>query len=101
MSKADTTLTREKLEAVVDALVEVVGSWNDAAQDEDLGRSNDLLILTLADDGSGSVGRRRPDYLGPDGQVVRDVEDWHEFADVDGLVRVLRDEGIEVENGSS
>ncbi len=73
---------RAQLEAVHDALVEVVDAWNDAAADEDRGWSNNAICLTLYDDGSGSIGRRR----GKD-----TVEDWHDFDDFEQLVKVLKD----------
>jgi hypothetical protein len=85
------TMTPAQLEAVHDALVQIVDSWNDAAADEDRGRSNDALCLTLYDDGSGRLGRRSPgnNY---------EVEDWHDFSDLAGLLAVLRDaEHAEIE----
>jgi hypothetical protein len=84
-------MTREALEAVVDALVGVVDSWNGAAADEDRGRSNDAICLTLYDDGSGTIGRRHPGGS--------EVEDWHQFDTFNELVEKLRDgEGVEVED---
>ncbi len=82
-------MTRSQLESVFDALVEIIDSWNSAAEDEDRGRSNNLICLTLGDDGSGMVGRRWP---GEDR-----VEDFHQFDDIGDLVRVLDSEGVEVE----
>lgn len=52
-------MTRKQLEAVHDALTQLIDSWNDAAADEDRGRSNDGLVLTVFDDGSGTIGRRK------------------------------------------
>ena len=82
-------MTRTQLEAVWEALVEIVDSWNDAAADEDRGRSNDRICLTLCDDGSGSLGRRS--------WGIEAVEDWHDFADLDGLLKVFVDQGVEIE----
>lgn len=83
-------MTRQQLEAVVDCLVELVSDWNDAAEDEDRGRADDAICLTLCDDGSGRLGRRRT--------ASSEVEDWHEFNDLDGLIEVLtQGECVELE----
>lgn len=83
-------MTREQLEAVVNELVAVVDSWNDAQADDDRGKGNNAICLTLWDDGSGRIGVRRWD--GKDGLTT---EDMHDFADLDGLAKVLDDEGAE------
>lgn len=88
-------MTRKQLEAVHEALTEIIDSWNDAAADEDRGRSNDALVLTLDDDGSGSLGRRVRawEYGVPDS-----VEDLYDFRDVGELLDVLANrEGVELE----
>lgn len=85
-------LTREQLEAVIEGLVVIVDSWNDAAADEDRGRSNDAICLTLWDDGSGRIGRRS-------WFESNQVEDWHEFNNLDELIQKLRDEGLEIAEG--
>ncbi len=82
-------MTRNQLEAVVDAFVEIIDSWNDGDVDEDRGRSNNAICLTLWDDGSGKIGRRFSEG--------HEVEDFHEFDDIIDLVRVLSNEGIDVE----
>lgn len=84
-------MTREQLEAVWDALVGIAGEWN---RDDGTGTRNDFLCLTLADDGSGRLGRRS-------GLSMSRVEDFHDFDDVDGLVKVLRDAGVEVRDDAS
>lgn len=89
-------MTKASLESVIDALVEIVDGWNDAAVDEDRGRSNDTLCLTLYDDGSGFLGRR-DSYDGPDGERVNDIDDWCEFSNIEELVTVLESEGVEIE----
>ena len=81
-------MTKAQLEAVVEALVEIVSSWNEAAADEDRGPGNDAICLTLGDDGSGSIGRRN--------WFADSVEDFHDFADLDDLIGILKDEGTEV-----
>jgi hypothetical protein len=81
-------MTVEQLRAVWETLTELVDAWNDAAADEDRGRANNALAVTLYDDGSGRIGRRN----WHDGTV----DDWHEFNNFEELVVVLRDsEGVE------
>jgi len=80
-------MNRSQLEAVHDALVEIIDGWNSSAADDDRGPSNDTICLTLGDDGAGFIGRRSA------GQDT--VEDWHTFKDLDELVSVLKDEGVE------
>lgn len=85
-------MKKEQLEAVHEALVEILDAWNDAAADEDRGRANDALVLTLWDDGSGFLGRR--DHCHDD-----KVEDFHEFHDFDGLLKTLTEkEGVELDS---
>jgi hypothetical protein len=98
MSMKEGTITKGQIASVMNALTEIVDSWNDAAQDDDRGRSNDLLILTVADDGSGHLGKRHPTYKGPYGSDVIDVEDWHAFKDYEDLFGVFTAEGITVED---
>lgn len=83
-------MTRAQLEAVHDALTEIIDSWNDAAADDDRGRSHDALCLTIDDDGSGRIGRRATWDEGR-------VEVWHDFNNMDELLQWFIDEGIEVE----
>lgn len=86
-------MTKAQLEAVIEELVAIVDSWNDAQADDDRGRGNDGIVLSLWDDGSGTIGRRRFGIGGePD-----DFEDWHDFADLEGLIGVLGAEGTELE----
>lgn len=73
-------MTREQLEAVHEALTDLVGAWNDASADEDKGPNNHAITLTLWDDGSGRIGVRK---------FGNEVEDMHGFDDFDGLVKVL------------
>jgi hypothetical protein len=85
-------MTRSQLEAVHDMLAELIGSWNNAAAREDRGPPNNAIVLTVSDDGSGSIGRRRS---GED-----TVEDFHAFRDVDELVKVLEEcEYVEIDEG--
>jgi hypothetical protein len=79
-------MTRAQLEAVHDALVSIIDGWNDAAVVIGRGRANDALCLTLFDDGSGRLGRRA-------GWDFREVQDFHSFDDLDGLLALLREEG--------
>jgi hypothetical protein len=81
-------MDRAHLKAVVEDLVDLVDSWNDAVADEDWGRADYALCLTLFDDGSGRLGRR--DW------GSGEVEDLHSFVNLDDLVRVLADEGVEL-----
>ena len=84
-------MTKSQLESVIDALVEIVDGWNDAAADDERGRANDAICLSLWDDGSGTLGRRAA-------WSINEVEDWHEFDNIDELLRVLLDgEGVELE----
>ena len=85
-------MTKAQLEAVHDALVEIIDSWNQAAADEDRGPSNDAICLTLYDDGSGTIGRRT---FGIEG-----VEEFHGFDNFDSFVSILeKGEGVEFEEG--
>jgi hypothetical protein len=86
-------VTKDQLEAVVDALAEVVDSWNEAAADDGRGPANDALCLTIWDDGSGSLGRRS-------WGTPNEVEDWHGFQDTAGLAEILADYGVEVHDPS-
>ena len=89
-------MTKAKLESVIDALVEIVDGWNDAAVDDDRGRSNDKICLTIYDDGSGFLGRRN-DYDGPNGKTTT-IDDWHQFDGMEQLINVLKEEGVEFED---
>lgn len=93
-------MTRAEIENVLNALAEIIDGWNDAAADEDRGRRNDALCLTVFDDGSGRLGRRCWTYSDKPGEPDMDVEDWHDFDDADGLVKLLLDQGIEFEDKS-
>jgi hypothetical protein len=91
-------MTQQQLEAVVDALIGIVTSWNRAGADEGCGSSNHAVHLTLFDDGSGRVGRRRFGGEDRNGMPQLDTEDWHDFRDFGELVKVLHDgEGVEFE----
>ncbi len=81
-------MTRQQLEAVVDALVEIVDGWNDAMVEDDRGRGDRRLCLTLHDDGSGTLGEVREAWIKED-MCMSHVEDFHEFRDLDELVKVL------------
>lgn len=83
-------MTRRQLEAVHDALAELIDSINDAGADEDRGRSNDALCLTIFDDGSGRLGCRKWFSTG-------ETEDWSDFDNFDQLVEVLKDQGVEID----
>lgn len=84
-------MTRTQLEAIHEALTELIDCWNAAAEDGDRGRAQDALCLTLYDDGSGSLGRRSPH--------TDQVEDWHTFNDAECLWRLLTEEwGLEGED---
>ena len=91
-------MTKAQLEAVHEALCEIIDSWNSSGVDDDRGRSNDAVHITIHDDGSGFLGVRRCHHgaKGLDGQELNGVEDWHEFKDLDGLFELFRDQGIEV-----
>ncbi len=84
-------MKRTQLEAVHEVLTELIDGLNDAAADEDRGRSNDALCLTVFDDGSGRCGRRSH-------FASNEVEDWHDFDDLAGLAKVLADMGVEMED---
>lgn len=89
-------MTKSQLEAVYDALVELADSWNDAAANEDRGRGNKFLILTIADDGSGMIGQRDP--YKPSYVSNTLISDHYEFKDFDEFVNILKDgEGVEIE----
>ncbi len=75
-------MTKSQLEAAVTALTEIIGGLNLKNQ------RCDALMLTLFEDGSGMVGRR------PIGTV--EVEDWHNFDDMDGLLTVFTSHGMEI-----
>ena len=78
-------MTRQQLEAVIEALAEVVSSWNDGKVNEGRGHG---LCLTLYEDGSGRLGMRSSSY-------ATYVQDTHTFGSFDGLCRVLEDgEGV-------
>ncbi len=74
----------------IDALAELVGSENRAAEDEDRGRANRALCVTVFDDGSGRLGRR--------GAGGGEVEDYRDFGSAEELVALLRGEGVEIED---
>lgn len=83
-------MTRDQLAAVVYALVEIIDSWNDSAADEDRGRSDDGICLTLWDDGSGNISRRV--------SGTAEVEDIHDFDNLNDLVDALvYGEGVELD----
>lgn len=82
-------MTKSQIETVVGGLVEIIESWNDT-DGEDRGRRNDAICLTLFDDGSGLLGRRRCFEM-------NHVEDWHDFKNLDELAELFRDQGLEVE----
>lgn len=85
-------MTKRELEAVHEELVSIVDGWNDAAADEDRGRANDALCLTLYDDGSGRVGRRL-------WYENSRVEDFYGFNNLDDLLKALVDnENTEVDD---
>ncbi len=86
----ETDLKLSQLEAVVNALAEQMNADNSACQDEDKGRGRQMLVLTICDDGSGSVGYR---HLG-----MKEVEDCFDFHDAAQLAQVLHDMGTEVED---
>ena len=76
-------MTRQQLEAVIEALAKVVSSRNDGKVNEGRG-----LCLTLYEDGSGRLGMRSSSY-------ATYVQDTHTFGSFDGLCRVLEDgEGV-------
>jgi hypothetical protein len=87
-------MTRRELENVIDSLVEIAYSWNQGAADEDRGPDSSALCLTLFDDGSGRLGRRR--WTGIPGNL--DVEDYYDFNNLEELARVLEDECVEFED---
>ena len=84
-------MTRSQLEAVYDELVSMIGAQNSAAADDDRGPANDRLCLTLGDDGAGAIGRR----IRYDEESNDEVEDYYEFKDLDELVGILEDYGVE------
>lgn len=84
-------MTREQLEAVYDELVSNVGSTNRAVADEDRGPGCQMLVLSIADDGSGSIGQRHPSDAA--------VQDWYAFDNFEDLVQVLKNVGVEFEPG--
>ncbi len=86
-------MTKQQLINVIDALTELVDAWNDGAADDDRGRADDFLVLTIADDGSGYLGRR------PSG--MSEIENMYQFDDVDQLAEILVDsECVEFESES-
>jgi hypothetical protein len=86
------TMTKTQLEAVYDELVATIGSTNHAAEDEESGPTNHMIVLSLHDDGSGGIGQRSP--------RSNEVQDWYDFNDFDGLILVCNDSGVEFEEGS-
>lgn len=77
-------MTKKDLESVVDGLAELIGEWNQAAEDGDRGAANDALVLTIMDDGSGSLGKR-----GWGGTV----DEIHQFDNAEHLAQLLGNEG--------
>ena len=74
-------MTKAKFEAVVTMLVEIVDGWNESAIDEDRGRANDSIYLVLSDDGSGTIGRGRPES---DCDSAHSFDDFRELAEILG-----------------
>ncbi len=83
-------MTRDQLEAVIETLVELAAGLKDGSGDEERGRADYGLCLTLYANGSGRLGLR--------GRRVEfsNVEDFHTFGSFEGLCRALEDgEGVE------
>jgi hypothetical protein len=74
-------ITKEQLKEAFDLLAELIDSWNDAAADDDRGRDNKVLCLTIWDDGSGR--------LGTVWQHVGEMNTTCEFDNTDELVAYL------------
>lgn len=75
---------RVVLEVVFRALAGVIDAWNDLSYEPDeRGRSNDLLCIILAEDGSGQVGTvyRVPHEMNPQEGHFKSVDDWVNFFD--------------------
>lgn len=77
----------DQIEPLLNALAEIIDSWNDAQYDGDRGRGNNAITLTVYDDGSGRIGARRSH----DDQV----EDLYDFNDAAQLADILEQEGVE------
>lgn len=76
-------MTKHELGAVVETMADVADSWNDAAADGDRGRGNDQIVISVFDDGSGSIGKRS--WNG-------EVEDLARFDDAAALVKIFEEE---------
>lgn len=100
----ETIVNKAQLLKALDALIELIDDWNDLAADEDQGRSNDALILTLADDGSGYLANGWPtsDYINKQcsfsnpTELVNYLADWLKFDERD-LEAALQESHAEVE----
>lgn len=53
---SDPKPTKAQIAIVLDALAGLISDWNDLAEDGDRGRDNQMLVLTIWDDGSGRIG---------------------------------------------
>lgn len=73
-------MTREQLTAVIDALAESADSTNDAMADDDRGRGNKAICLTIYEDGSGRIG-----YRG----FGNEVEDVGDFDSVETVAQAM------------
>lgn len=90
--RTEAAMQLHELEKVLDALARLAGGWNDAAADDDRGRTNHAVTLTVFDDGSGRIGQRKRFACPGDA----DTEDLHHFDNAEGLAKILIDYGEEV-----
>lgn len=81
-------MTKPALESVIDAMAELIGDWNAAAEDGDRGPDNKAIALIVWDDGSGKVGVRG---------WGSEVEYMWDFNNTDELIRLIEDDGVEFE----